>query len=238
MRTSLLAGAAILAIAAVPAFAQTASQIEHGQPGTPAITEPTDQPGQPTPVQTNPDTETGAQIQHGTSGATEIVAPNEQEYNAQTQAATVPAINQPAPRPVVPAAQASATVPMPTTSRDDGYPGGHEPYSVVASNIVPADTRSDIAPRLPTPPLGDNASPADFLRDARRSISMKHTGQAQEALERAETRVLDMSSGQAPGQSDAVRSIARARDALGRNDLHAADMAIGDAMKALPGASA
>lgn len=69
------------------------------------------------------------------------------------------------------------------------------PVSDKASNITPADTRTPIAPELPPPPVADNASPLDFLHAARDALAHGKTGQAQEALERAEARALDRCSG-------------------------------------------
>ena len=65
------------------------------------------------------------------------------------------------------------------------------PVSNKASNVLPDDTRSTIAPALPVPPLSDNASPLDFLNFARDALAHRRTGEAQEALERAEARALD-----------------------------------------------
>jgi hypothetical protein len=66
-----------------------------------------------------------------------------------------------------------------------------EPISYKASNITPYDTRSVIAPALPPPPVGDNASPQDYLREAQQALARGRMGEAQEALERAEARALD-----------------------------------------------
>src|SRR6185437_8977045 len=69
---------------------------------------------------------------------------------------------------------------------------GHEvgvgdslPRSDKASNITPADTRSNIAPTLPQSAAGENAATFDYLRTARASLVAGHTGQAQQSLEMA-----------------------------------------------------
>ena len=110
---------------------------------------------------------------------------------------------------------------------------GHEPgvgkslpRSDKASNIAPGDTRSNIAPTLPQPPLGENATPQDYLRAARAALAAGRTGQAQQALEMAETRALDRSVAQGqtstPSDSQLVSRIRDARRALsGRDRAHA-----------------
>ena len=65
-----------------------------------------------------------------------------------------------------------------------------EPSSTKASHIE-AQSGSVIAPQLPTPPGGENASGRTFLRDAETALNQNRTGEAQEALERAETAFLD-----------------------------------------------
>ena len=46
-------------------------------------------------------------------------------------------------------------------------------------------------PNLPTTLVGPNATPADYLRAAQQSLQAGRTGEAQQALEMAETRLLD-----------------------------------------------
>src|SRR5690348_11620523 len=67
------------------------------------------------------------------------------------------------------------------------------PLSDKAGNILPEQDGSSIAGRLPPPPLEENASVRDFLVAARGALAAGRTGEAQEALERAETRALDRS---------------------------------------------
>jgi hypothetical protein len=103
----------------------------------------------------------------------------------------------------------------------NGARPGHEvgvgdslPRSDKASNITPADTRSNIAPTLPQSAAGENAATFDYLRTARASLVAGHTGQAQQSLEMAETRALDRSVPQ--GRTDAAsnsRLVARIHDA-------------------------
>ena len=106
---------------------------------------------------------------------------------------------------------------------------GHEvgvgdslPRSDKASNIVPSDTRSNIAPTLPPPAVGEDAASRDYLRSARASLVAGHTGQAQQSLEMAETRALDRSVPQGqtdtPSHSQLISRIRDARHALGGGD--------------------
>jgi hypothetical protein len=113
----------------------------------------------------------------------------------------------------------------PSTGARPGHTAGvgiSLPLSNKASNIVPADTHSIIAPTLPPSPAGDDAASRDYLRAARASLVAGHTGQAQQSLEMAETRALDRSvvQGQAnmPSDSQLVSRIRDARHALGGSD--------------------
>ena len=100
--------------------------------------------------------------------------------------------------------------------------GNSLPKSTNASNIGPADTRTSIAPNLPSPEVGDNATSMDYLRVARESLMGGRTGLAQQSLEMAETRILDRSvpQSQTDFSSDdkRVQQIAEARHALGTGD--------------------
>jgi hypothetical protein len=100
--------------------------------------------------------------------------------------------------------------------------GDSLPRSGKASNIVPADTRSNIAPTLPMATVGDDAASRDYLKAARASLVAGHTGQAQQSLEMAETRVLDRSVRQGetdtPSHSQLVSRIREARHAPGGGD--------------------
>ena len=111
---------------------------------------------------------------------------------------------------------------------------GTEPLSTHASNISPADTHSLIAPRLPTPAVGEDASPAQLLSVANDALQKGQTGLAQEALERAETRVLDRSTAPSaadqPDNSALIRDISSARQALGQGDLAGAQQPLQQAM--------
>ncbi len=97
----------------------------------------------------------------------------------------------------------------------------NNPQSGQASNITSADTRSQIAPALPSP--GNAGTPEQFLNRAEQALRAGRTGEAQEALERAETRLLDRSvngpaAANQPDNGPRVDAIRRARMALASRD--------------------
>lgn len=113
------------------------------------------------------------------------------------------------------------TTPPPTPTT-----GGKEPSSTLPSNVGPADTHTVWAPKLPTPALGEDSPPAAFIQAAQAAIAAGRLGEAQEAIERAESRALTRSvapskAGDASGQS-LVRQLSEARQALGSGDKAAA----------------
>lgn len=127
------------------------------------------------------------------------------------------------------AAQAQATRGTAPADQYQGVPpasayrgGAGSPYSTRVSNIDRGDTHSEIAPRLPNPDAaGDDAR--SFLMAADRALTKNQTGAAQEALERAQTRVLTRSTDPAlasqPDTQMMSRAIADARMALGNRDV-------------------
>jgi hypothetical protein len=126
-------------------------------------------------------------------------------------------------------------------ARPGNVPGTGQslPLSDKASNVTPADTASVIAPRLPTPSVGDDASPAGFLQAAERAIILGRTGEAQEALERAESRLLDRdvapSRADAPSGQPVVATVGQARRALVAGDRATAQRLIAEAEQRLAG---
>lgn len=96
------------------------------------------------------------------------------------------------------------------------------PMGTRASNIDPSDTRSMIAPNLPSPAIGPNASAVDYLRAAQSALQAGRTGEAQQSLEMAQTRLLDRSvpMGQTnnPTDNPAVIQISQALKALAAGD--------------------
>lgn len=100
--------------------------------------------------------------------------------------------------------------------------GSSLPRSNRASNITPSDTRSSVAPNLPSPPIGENASPRAYLIAARGALAAGRTGEAQQSLEMAQTRLLDRSvplfQTNTPARDPAVDQISAALQALGSGD--------------------
>ena len=56
--------------------------------------------------------------------------------------------------------------------------GASQPFSNSSSNIGPQDTKSTIAPSLPSPNVGEGASPRRYLEAARTALLVGHTGEA------------------------------------------------------------
>jgi hypothetical protein len=114
----------------------------------------------------------------------------------------------------------------------DTFPGT-EPLSLQASNVVPSDTNSMVAPRLPDPGVGDDGSPAQLLRVASAALQQGQTGLAQEALERAETQALIRSIAPSaidrPDDNPLIQNIAAARQYLGTGDLPRAQQTVAQA---------
>ena len=138
------------------------------------------------------------------------------------------------------AALASAPVLAQTTITAQGVPPGTDPVTGArpgneigtgmsmpmgtrASNIDRYDTRSSIAPNLPPPAaVGADATPADFLRAAQSSLAAGRTGETQQALEMAQTRLLDRSVAMLqtrnPSDNPVVLQISQALRALAAGD--------------------
>ena len=142
---------------------------------------------------------------------------------AQTQGGYAPAYppNRPAPPP--------PSAPPPAYSDTNGGRPGNVvgtgmslPRGTRASNIDQDNTRSLIAPNLPSPTVGPDASPAELLRAAQNSLSAGRTGETQQALEMAQTRLLDRSVAQgqtlAQSRNPAVAQISQALRALAAGD--------------------
>ena len=108
------------------------------------------------------------------------------------------------------------------------------PMSTKAAHTSSANTRGAIAPRLPIP--AQDASINEFLTHAETALKRGRTGEAQEALERAETRALSRSTDAGtqgtPYNGAQVAAIQEARHAVGRGDRKAAMAAINTAMAA------
>lgn len=117
---------------------------------------------------------------------------------------------------------AGAAAAQTTLSPPPGALGGKQPQSSAASNTGESNTRTTWSPSLPAPEVNDDAPPAVFLDAARRALLANRTGEAQEALERAESRALSRSvkpskAGQ-PSRQPLVQQLAGARRLVGDGD--------------------
>ncbi len=87
---------------------------------------------------------------------------------------------------------------------------------------------------LPSPNLPDDTKPSDALRVAQGALAAGRTGEAQEALERAQTRMLDRSValGQTntPSDNPTVAQISQALQALAAHDRATCMQAIQSAL--------
>jgi hypothetical protein len=96
------------------------------------------------------------------------------------------------------------------------------PVSNGASNINAQDERSTIAPSLPTPDMPAGEKPSGYLRAAEGALAAGRTGEAQQSLEMAQTRMLDRSVvlGQtnSPSDNPTVGQISQALQALAAHD--------------------
>ncbi len=85
-----------------------------------------------------------------------------------------------------------------------------------------ADLDSHPLPPLPSPAVPEGARPSDYLRAAQTALAAGRVGEAQEALEMAQTRMLDRSVplGQTNNPSDnpLIGQITAARQALAARD--------------------
>jgi hypothetical protein len=118
--------------------------------------------------------------------------------------------------------------------------GGNEPLSNMPTNTGPNNTHTVWSPRLPTPAAGEDAPPAAFIKSAQAAIAAGRLGEAQEAIERAESRALDRSvrpsrAGLPSGQA-LVKLLAQARQLLGNGDRGGAMQTLNQAV-ALPAAT-
>jgi hypothetical protein len=103
-----------------------------------------------------------------------------------------------------------------------------------ASNINSGDTHSEIAPRLPSPPIGQNASVQAYLMAARDALAQGRTGEGQQSIEMAETRLLDRSVAPSevndPIQGPIIADLNQALQALSQHDAQGAIQNVNDAL--------
>ncbi len=230
MRKKLLLSAACFTLcASVFALAQTAptpppattpDSIETGKPGANA----------PLPGPTNPDPGTAATEAVSKQGTSSQPTSKEPTNRGSVDSA-------PAPGKGVASGQRpgekskSGSERGTATASDLGSSKSHKTTPQSRSHAVPSsgkasqagsikqpEGRSDIASHVPSSPNDEQASVNQFLRNAQTALRQHHTNEAQQALERAETRLLGGLNGQeasSGNQSQAVAAIEQAREALG-----------------------
>ena len=225
MRNTLLTTAAIMGLAlAMPAMAQT--------PAPPASAQPMPAPAMPAMPSAAPESAPAAAPDVGTAPA-QAAAPDQ---SAQTGTAQPPAgtHNNMMRRThhMISANGADHWAHQPGT-------GQSGPASERATNIDSSDTHSKIAPHFPQPKVGENATPASYLQDAESALSRHRSGEADQALEMAETRLLDRSTPAADANqvdpNPAIQQVANARKALASGDMQAAHSAIQTALASASG---
>ena len=208
MRNTLLMSVALLGLAGA-AFAQT------GSTQTP--------PGGTTSMQTSPGATAGAVPMRKPLVRRAAVGPKGVRPMARTRRGTAIAAQT--------MQEGGDDASAPPTS---AYRGGvGSPLSTTATNLAPSRPEA-MGSRLPDPAAA-GATPRDLLMAAQRALSQGKTGAAQEALERAETRVLsrttDPSMAGTPDQAMMVQNISQARRALGARDTAGAQRSISMAME-------
>jgi hypothetical protein len=257
MRALCLTATALCGLAAGPALAQTYAAPPAYTPQPPpgyAPAQPPYTPGYTAPGQpayTPPAAAYTPPPPAYTPPATAYTPPQPPAYTppaatyTPSPAYTPPAAQPPGYAPALPAYTPPAYAPVPaganpvTGARPGNIIGTRSslPRSGQASNINSADTRSVIAPTLPVPPVGPDADTRQFLSSARQALATGQTGMAQEALERAETRLLDRSIAPSqvnvPDSTPYINGINQALQALGSNNIGGA-IQIVDSMLAAP----
>ncbi len=237
MRKTLLMSAALLALAYGPVLAQNSMSSTQSPPS------PNSGQGMPQPSNSLPDTggtasrnlpgdalgTTGTPAARPMASGTDMTSGHRRMRRHRVTTSDAGTGGDPGLGAAGMNSQASADAP-PTGA----YRGGAgSPRSSQASNIAASNTRSDIAPRLPDPATASN-TPEAYLAAAQSALASGRTGAAQEALERAETRLLsrstDPSAAASPADLPMVQQIGQARQALATRDIAGARSAIRAAM--------
>jgi hypothetical protein len=113
------------------------------------------------------------------------------------------------------------------------------PLSDKASNIDANSVHAAVAPTLPTPSVGTDATARAYLLEARDDLAATgRTGQAQNALEMAESRQLNRvvppSESIGQSQNQIVAQISAARAALGRGEIALTIRLIDETLQSMP----
>ena len=223
MRKTLLTSAALLALAQGPALAQNSLSSTQSPPS------PNSSQGTPQPTNSLPDdASTATRSPAGTDiGTTQTSRPRARPMASSGGSDMMDGHPMRGRMRHHRMADGDAGVDVPPTSAYRG--GAGSPRSNRASNIAPSNTRSDVAPRLPDPASASN-TPEAYLAAAQSALASGKTGAAQEALERAETRLLtrstEASAASTPADMPMVQQIGQARQALAARDIPGARSAI------------
>lgn len=130
-----------------------------------------------------------------------------------------------APALIAPAAFAQAAMAQATLA----------PAAPAQSDLSQGAPTGLIHGRLPAPPVSENAPVAEILRAAQSAVVTGRRGEAQEALEMAQTRLLDRSvplfQTNTPSQDPGVAAVSQALRALAEGDREATLRHIQTAMR-------
>jgi hypothetical protein len=184
-----LFGVAIAALALAQTTSTPSTAPANGETAAPAP--PNTQPTAAKPPETSPE---AAQGSGGGQGSTQATAP--EPGSKPTNATSAPGG----------APKEGATGPQPGRKPVTEHPRGARH----ASNVDRAHARVS-----PARSVDENASADQSLRDAHSALRQHNTQDAQEALERAETQVLNSVPEGNVSQNSTVIAIERAREALG-----------------------
>src|SRR5215212_3346118 len=215
MRKMLLASAALFGVVAtVPALTQT-TVTPPPAPGGSGTAVPAPPNGEPV---TGKPTESGAAPGGGTSGG------GTTDGTGNTQATAPGPATSDAPAPGGKSQEQTTSQPA------DNKPVEHGPATSERRPHQGPQRRALATPRATTSSVDENASADQYLRDAQTALRGRRLGEAQEALERAETRVLNSAPDTNAGRNSTVNAIERAREALGHVRYSRPDPARGGQM--------
>jgi len=92
----------------------------------------------------------------------------------------------------------------------------------VSATALAQSDRSVVLPPLPSPNLPEGSRPSDYLQAAKGALTAGHFGEAESALEMAQTRILDRSvplrQTDNPSDNPTIGQISQARQALAAHD--------------------
>jgi hypothetical protein len=139
----------------------------------------------------------------------------------------------------LPAAAQTPTSPV-TGARPGNIIGTAQslPDGKSVSNVDRSDTHSTIAPNLPSANLPAGSPPRSYLEVAQNALKLGRTGETQQALEQAETRILDRSvvasRADQPDQQATIRGITEALTSLAAGDRGRTEQIIADILAKMP----